>query len=105
MGLNLEPIVSPALAAALAKFRPFLQADDVERSEAIEHADSQTLVTMAVAVRPLYPEINQVLDRLVAEQHPLPEDLELLEEDLNSLAQAAMEAELELDGRPGRVDE
>ncbi|MGH2455043.1 MAG: hypothetical protein ACRDHD_02105 [Candidatus Limnocylindria bacterium] len=48
-----------------------------------------------------YPEINAVLDRLTAEPHPLAEDLELLEEHLNSLAQAAMEAELEVEGRTG----
>lgn len=50
-------------------------------------------------MEPLYGEINEVLDKLVARPHPLPESLEQLEVDLNSLAQAAMEAQQELNTR------
>jgi len=83
---------SPALAAALAAYQSFLISDDQERVEAIEAADRETRVALARAVDPLYGEINALLDTLTAAPHPLPGDLEQLEDDLNSLAQAAMEA-------------
>lgn len=88
--------VSEPLLSALATFKAFLQPDDDDRAHAIKAADTETLAAMAETVGPLYGEINAVLDRLVAEAHPLPEDLELLEVELNALAEAAMEAEQEL---------
>jgi hypothetical protein len=95
-----ERIVSPALASALDDLRQFVIADDAERSEVIEASDRETLTALAESVGPLFGEINAVLDRLADAPHPLPEDQELLEYDLNSLAQAAMEARQELDHRP-----
>jgi hypothetical protein len=89
-------LLSQPLRAALIEFRAFLKADDLERSQAIETADSERLAALTAAVEPLYGEINAVLDDLVGRAHPLPKDLEQLEVDLNSLAQAAMEAEQEL---------
>jgi hypothetical protein len=90
-------IVSPALASALDDFRQFVIADDEERSGVIEATDPKTLTALADAIAPLFGEINAVLDRLTEAPHPLPEDQELLEYDLNSLAQAAMEARQQLD--------
>lgn len=92
--------ISAELAAALQSFRGFLVSDDVERGHEIERSDRETLTALADAVDPLFEEINAVLDRLDRTAHPLPEDQEYLEYDLNSLAQAAMEARLELDDRP-----
>jgi hypothetical protein len=100
MADSAERIVSPALAAALDDFHRFVIADDAERSEVIEASDRDTLTALAESVGPLFEEINAALDRLTVAPHPLPEDQELLEYDLNSLAQAAMEARQELDGRP-----
>jgi phosphate uptake regulator len=93
--------VSPQLAAALRTFSRFLESDDVARSKQIGESDVEELTTLADAVDPLYEEINEVLDRLVAKPHPVSEDEERLEEDLNSLAQAAMEARLERNRRSG----
>lgn len=96
--------VSPALASALHDFRPLLEPDDLDRTQALGRAASETLAAMVEAIEPLYPEINSLLDRLVTQPHPLPEDLEHLEADLNSLAQAALEARQDLasrhEGRP-----
>lgn len=94
--------VSPALASALHDFRPLLEPDDLDRVQGIERAASETLAAMIEAVEPLYPEINSPLDRLVSQPHPLPEDLEELELDLNSLAQATLEARQELATRQER---
>jgi hypothetical protein len=91
--------LSAELTDALATFRSFLVSDDVDRGEVIEASTAGTLTALVAAVTPLYPEIDATLDKLVALPHPLPEDDEQLEEDLNSLAQAALEAEQELDGR------
>jgi hypothetical protein len=93
-------MVSPPLAAALDNFRRFVIADDAERSEAIEGSDREALTALADAVDPLFEEINSVLDRLVEKAHPLPDDEDILEYELNSLAQAAMEARQELAARP-----
>lgn len=92
-------ILSQPLREALIDFRLFLRSDDVERGQAIESAESEALAALRTAVKPLYEEINRVLDDLVQRPHPLPDDLEQLEYDLNSLAQAAMEAEQELGSR------
>lgn len=91
--------ISPELSAALKDYGRFLESDDFERGKVIESSDTPTLVGLADAVDPLFDEINRTLDRLVAAAHPLPENDESLEEDLNSLAQAAMEARMEADQR------
>lgn len=94
-----RPIVSPQLAAALRSFRGFLVSDDGMRSEETARSDVERLTSLIGTVQPLFPEINAVLDRLTAAPHPLPADEERMEEDLNSLAQAAIEARFELDSR------
>jgi outer membrane murein-binding lipoprotein Lpp len=93
--------VSQALAAALADFRGYLVSDDFERGRVIEASDEEALRTLVATVDPQYPEINAALDRLTSAEHPLPGDLERLEMDLGSLAQAAMEAKQELAARAG----
>lgn len=85
--------LSSELAAALDRYRAFLVADDAKRANVIEASDLDALRVLVATVEPLYPEINAVLDGLMSADHPLPEDLELLEVDLNSLAQAGMEAQ------------
>ncbi|MDP8905214.1 MAG: hypothetical protein M3N29_07855 [Chloroflexota bacterium] len=91
--------MSPALAEALHGFARFLVADDVERSGVISHADDATLRDLVATMEPLYDEVNAALDVLVEHPHPLPGDQELLEEQLNALGQAGMEAQFELEAR------
>lgn len=91
--------VSPELARALRTFRHFLESDDRARANQIESSERQQLSALADALEPLNDEINEVLDRLVARPHPLSEYEGGLEEDLNSLAQAGMEARMELANR------
>lgn len=93
--------ISPELAMALRTLRRHLLADDLERSDAMERSDRETLTALVEAVEPLFDEINAVLDRLLAKPHPLPSDEEELEVDLNSLGQAGAEARLELARRFG----
>lgn len=93
------PIVSLQLAAALRSFRGFVVSDDSTRSEETARSEVELLTALIGAVQPLFPEINAVLDRLISAPHPLRADEERLEEDLNSLAQAAMEARFELGRR------
>lgn len=91
--------MSPELSQALRAFEPFLRSDDMERSTLIEASDSHALRSLTETVNPLLAEINAALDGLVAKPHPLPDDEESLEADLNSLAQAGIEARMELDNR------
>jgi hypothetical protein len=91
--------ISPGLAHALRRFDQFLIADDLDRSEVMDQADDATLQELVATMEPLYAEVNAVLDVLVAHPHPLPADQELLEEQLNSLGQAGMEAQFELRDR------
>ena len=93
---NSTGTISADLAAALVTFRRFLLADDFDRSREIGGADPETLEALAAAVEPLFDEINAVLDRLTGARHPLPPNEEDLEADLNSLAQAGVEARLGL---------
>ena len=92
---------SYALSDALVQFSTFLIADDAERSDELETADWETLVALVEGVTPHLAEIDGLLNRLTALPHPLPEDLEVLEYDLNSLGQAAREAQLLLRERAG----
>jgi vacuolar-type H+-ATPase subunit I/STV1 len=92
-------ILSEPLREALIDFGLVLRLDDVERGQTIQRAESEMLAALTTAVKPLYEEINRVLDDLVQRPHPLPGSLEQLEYDLSSLAQAATEAEQELDSR------
>ena len=91
--------VSPELATALRTFSRFLESDDAKRGKEIEGSEAEELNALANAVEPLYDEINAALDLLVAKPHPLPDGEERLEEDLNALAQAGMEARIELTSR------
>lgn len=94
-----EPItVNDDLAAVLAEYRPFLLSDDDERSDHIANSESDTLRALAEAVEPLFDEINATLDK-TGVAPSLTEDEQALESDLHSLAQAAMEARIELDER------
>lgn len=90
---------SDALDDALRANATFLLSDDVERETAIQRSGRDELSALADGVDPLYDEINAVLDQLGELAHPLPADQERLEDQLNSLAQAAMEARMELDSR------
>lgn len=89
--------ISPPLTNALSEYREFLLSDDSEREAAIEGAAPDRLRALADAVDPLFDEINAALDRLTSASHPLRSDQEQLEDELNSLAQAAMEARMQLD--------
>jgi hypothetical protein len=96
---NADPIaVSDGLASALAEFQPLLLADDEERSNKLEATDSDALRRLAEAVEPLFDEINATLDRTNAAP-ALSAGEQELESNLHSLAQAAMEARIELDDR------
>jgi hypothetical protein len=96
---NSEPIVvSDDLAAALAEFQPFLLADDEERSNKLRASDNDTLRGLAEAVEPLFDEINTTLDE-TNEASTLSGEAQDLESNLHSLAQAALEARIELDDR------
>lgn len=90
--------LSPALATALETYRAFLLSDDSDREAIVEGSSPEQLAALANAIDPLFDEINAVLDRLTGASHPLPRDQEQLESALNSLAQAAMEARMQLDG-------
>ena len=92
-------ITSRRLTDVLQTFGHFILSDDHERSTQIGRSDVEALTAFADAVDPLLDEINAILDMLVARPHPLSEGGERLEEDLNSLAQAGMEARLELANR------
>ena len=91
--------MSKPLESAMADFASFIGSDDLERSAVIQRANGKTLAALAAAVRPLHAEINDLLNHFAAMDHSLPPDLERLESDLNSLAQAGMEAEGELAAR------
>ena len=90
--------LSPALATALETYRAFLLSDDSERAAMVEGSSPEQLAALADAIDPLFDEINAVLDHLTGASHPLPSDQDQLETNLNSLAQAAMEARMKLDG-------
>lgn len=91
--------VSPALRAALDRFDHYLISDDSDRGEAVSRSDTEMLRELVDAVTPLYDEVNSILDVLVAQPHPMPEDQEALEYRLNDLAQSAEDARIELDSR------
>ena len=91
--------ISARLRDALARYHRFLLADDLERDRVIQRADAQALTDLADTVEPLLDEIDSTLDRLTAAPHPLSDEDETLEIDLNSLAQAASEARMEAERR------
>jgi hypothetical protein len=93
------PMMGTALEQTLAQFRQFLISDDELRAEELERSDAETLRSLVESVEPLFKEINSVLDQLTAMNHPLEDAVADLEDALNSLAQAAIEARFELDGR------
>lgn len=94
-----EPItIGDDLAAALTEFQPFLLADDEERSNMIAASDSDALRKLVQSVEPLFDEINATLDKTY-EAASLSAEEQDLESNLHSLAQAAEEARIELDGR------
>jgi hypothetical protein len=87
---------SRALHEAIDRFKPFLVTDDAARPAAMSGAHTETIRDLVLTITPLFEEINALLDALVSSPHPLPEKQALLEEQLNSLGQAAMEARFEL---------
>jgi hypothetical protein len=91
--------VSPSVARLLAEFNEFLVADDPDRDDLIGRTDSTRLQEFTRSAVPHIGEIDAALDELASRRHPLPPDVEQLEFDLNSLAQAAIEAQLELQRR------
>jgi hypothetical protein len=64
--------------------------DDAGRSELVEAASDGELNALIDAVTPLYPAINAYLDETRDAEHAVP---------YGDLAQAAMEAQFELDRR------
>jgi hypothetical protein len=90
---------SPPLAQLVTEFRMFLVADDPARADVIGRTDTRLLQEFTRSAVPRIGEIDAALDELVSRRHPLPPDLERLEHDLHSLAQAAIEAQLELQRR------
>jgi hypothetical protein len=93
------PTPSQQLRSVLDAFPEFLDSDDVARADAVSSADTERLQDLVAAVEPLFDEINQLLDRIVALEHPVVAELEELEEVLNSLGQVGIEAEMELEDR------
>jgi hypothetical protein len=92
-----DRMISPALASVLSTFASFVLSDDADREDIIEASDPTTLTALVAAVDPLFGEINAVLDRFDEGPRPGSADDQQLESDLHSLAQAAMEARMQLD--------
>lgn len=86
----------PQEFSELPKFtRRWAVGDDLERAEAMERSTERTLRNLVDAVTPRLSEIDRVLD---AAGEPLTDDLI----DLQAVAQAALEAQIELADRQGR---
>ena len=84
-----------ASAAVLINLTPFLGrfgiSDDVERGRAIENASTEELVALVRTLTPdVFAEINRYLDETDNAEHAAP---------FGDLAQAAMEAQLEVQRR------
>jgi hypothetical protein len=73
--------------------RSWAASDDVERERRIEHATAGELLELARAPEGLWDEINRYLDENITSDEPYEATV------LDSFAQAAMEAQLELDRR------
>ena len=91
---------SPALAKALDTYKAFAVLDDGVREKALKDSDPETLRAFVDQVGPLVAEIDSVLDRFDVATHPLPGALEDREFELHSLAQACIEAKMDLEGMP-----
>ena len=66
------------------------ESDDVIRSQLVQTSSDQELRTLVHSVRPLYPAINAYLDQTGDAERAVP---------YGDLAQAAMEAQFEVDRR------
>jgi hypothetical protein len=92
--------ISPALARALDTYKAFALLDDGVRERALKETDPETLRAFVDEVGPLVVEIDAVLDRFDVATHPLPGEFEDREFELHSLAQACIEAKMDLEGTP-----
>lgn len=94
-----RPDRKPSVPAAFAELQPFArkwtESDDARRSADLDRASDRTLRRLIDTVRPHLDQINSVL---YAAGEPLSDDLI----DLQSIAQAAVEAEVVLDERRRR---
>src|SRR5260370_29953074 len=90
-GLDFDAAILPAaLRPLVPHYQRFAVADDVEREHLIQQATADDLQQLVEAVNPRWPEINAFLEFDSASN----------EESLtDSLAQAAMEAQIELKAR------
>ena len=90
-GLDFDEANLPdALRDLMPHYRRFAVADDVERERVIQDATAGDLETLVRAVDPLWPEIKAFLDVDSGSNEECLTD---------SLAQAAMEARIELKDR------
>ena len=77
----------------------YAESDDVDRSELLEQASDEELRELSEAPEAHWEAINTFLDRNVEAEPGPSQDVALA---LDSFAQAAMEAKLELDTRADR---
>jgi len=70
------------------------ESDDVGRGRLVDSARDEELRALVDAVNPLYPAINAYLDETGDAERAVP---------YGDLAQAAMEAQLELDRRTAKI--
>ena len=77
----------------------YAESDDVDRSELLEQASDEELRELSEAPEAHWETINTFLDRNVEAEPGPSQDVALA---LDSFAQAAMEAKLELDTRADR---
>ncbi len=90
-GLDFDEASLPdALRPLVPHYRRFAVADDVDRERVIQHATAEELEQLVKIVNPLWPEINAFLDIDSGSNEECLTD---------SLAQAAMEAQIELKDR------
>lgn len=84
-----ETIIPEAMRILLPHYRRFAIADDVDRERVILDATTVDLQELVRAVNPLWPDINAFLQVAPAIEQSLTD----------SVAQAAMEAQIELNAR------
>ena len=94
-GLDFDETILPeAMRNLLPHYRRFAITDDVDRERVIFNTTTADLQELFQAVTPLWPEINAFLKVAPADEQSLTD----------SLAQAAMEAEIELKDREQNPD-
>ena len=97
MRSDLSPDPPDDAPAALQRARPLVlqwgESDDLVRSRLVEAASDEELRSLVQNVRPLYPAVNAYLDQTGDAERAVP---------YGDLAQAAMEAQFEVDRRQGQ---